>query len=115
MTIHNNGIVTGNLNVSNNITGNVIHISNNISGSNVTLSNTLTSNSVNTNSIELNGGNLTTTGTVIAKDIIIDVDKINQDNIELFILKKILARLSGKITNSDKNIILIFNPQDALN
>lgn len=56
--------------------------------------------------------------TIIPKNtkyIIIDVDKINQDNIELFILKKILARLSGKITNSDKNIILIFNPQDALN
>jgi hypothetical protein len=49
------------------------------------------------------------------EEIIIDVDKINQDNIELFILKKILVRLYGNITNSETNIILTFNLQNDLN
>jgi hypothetical protein len=48
------------------------------------------------------------------EEIIIDVDKINQENIELFILKKILVRLYGKITNSETNIILTFNLQNDL-
>ena len=48
------------------------------------------------------------------EEIIIDVVKINQENIELFILKKILVRLYGNITNSETTIILTFNLQNDL-
>ena len=68
---------SGNVDVTNTLNGNVINITNNMNGSNVTLSNTLTSNSINTNSIQLNNGNLNTTGTVIAKDIIVDDGNIS--------------------------------------
>ncbi len=72
MSITNNATISGNVNISNTLSGNVINISNNSNGSNVILSNTLTSNAIDTNSIQLNAGNLNTTGTIIAKDIIID-------------------------------------------